>query len=291
MKSKPVLRQWLDQVSCSPFASDEKHLDLSTRLLSFWDQQTHNHKKDEEPQTQDEDGEEYEDEDDQSDVEEYSDSEEESEEAEGDIPLILNIEDKKNEAPIAQPNKDKNANAKSDRPQKTSTQIQKHSPDGASNADGASAPPGSWRAALRRRLRDYSPAEPDPLLAKAELEAPWELTLLAKHYHPSVAKWAKSLLEGDELVYAGDPIRDFQIIPFLDRFSFKKPKKGKEEASSIGESKTGSVMEPLYGRFFLPHEILFFSNLDGAHASCSTVCGQSSSRKHSQLLKAKRSAT
>lgn len=79
----------------------------------------------------------------------------------------------------------------------------------------------------------------------AEKEGLWELTQLQFHYHPSVAKWASSLLNNEAIVYNGDPLRDFKLTLFFDRFVFKNPKQGQ-----IGEMinpKTASTMQSGYG--------------------------------------------
>ena len=53
----------------------------------------------------------------------------------------------------------------------------------------------------------------------------WELSLSASHFHPSVVKFAESVLTTDEGVqYKGDPLKDFSLGPFLDRFAYRHPK-------------------------------------------------------------------
>jgi ribosome biogenesis protein MAK21 len=52
----------------------------------------------------------------------------------------------------------------------------------------------------------------------------YELTLLGAHYHPTVAKWAKALLQKQNVEYTGDPLLDFSLINFLDRFNYQQPK-------------------------------------------------------------------
>lgn len=65
----------------------------------------------------------------------------------------------------------------------------------------------------------------NPLYADAEKKAYTELVTLKEHYHPTVALFANKLINGEKIIYSGDPLKDFQIIRFLDRFSFKNPKK------------------------------------------------------------------
>ncbi len=58
----------------------------------------------------------------------------------------------------------------------------------------------------------------------------WDVCLLSHHFHPSVAKFAASL---GGIEYSGDPLRDFALAPFLDKFSYKNPKAHKKGTISI----------------------------------------------------------
>ena len=64
----------------------------------------------------------------------------------------------------------------------------------------------------------------EPLHAKADRAAWWELIPLASHAHPSVAAMARQLLAGAPVVYNGDPLRDLSLVNFLDAFVQRKPK-------------------------------------------------------------------
>ncbi|XP_074845764.1 CCAAT/enhancer-binding protein zeta [Carettochelys insculpta] len=85
----------------------------------------------------------------------------------------------------------------------------------------------------------YDPFHRNPLFCGAESTSLWELKKLSEHFHPSVALFAKTILEGDYIQYAGDPLQDFTLMRFLDRFVYRNPKlhKGKENTSSV-------VMQP-----------------------------------------------
>lgn len=63
----------------------------------------------------------------------------------------------------------------------------------------------------------------------------WELALASHHYHPSVAKFASTV--GD-ITYSGNPLQDFSLTPFLDKFAYKNPKDIKRVAQQVkrGES-------------------------------------------------------
>ncbi|KAG6543422.1 hypothetical protein Mapa_015092 [Marchantia paleacea] len=84
----------------------------------------------------------------------------------------------------------------------------------------------------------YDPRARDPLYCQAHRACWWELTVLAKHVHPSVAAMARTLLSGGNIVYSGDPLRDLALGVFLDRFVEKKPKaiKRKTEGTWHGSS-------------------------------------------------------
>ncbi|GJQ67721.1 hypothetical protein Trydic_g16541 [Trypoxylus dichotomus] len=71
----------------------------------------------------------------------------------------------------------------------------------------------------------YDPFNRNPLFAGAQYSAYMELLNLKCHYHPTVSLYATKLLQGDPINYTGDPLKDFSLIRFLDRFVFKNPKK------------------------------------------------------------------
>lgn len=49
----------------------------------------------------------------------------------------------------------------------------------------------------------------------------WELALLSHHAHPSVRQFCRE----SKLHYTGDPLRDFGLAHFLDKFAYRNPKK------------------------------------------------------------------
>jgi len=49
----------------------------------------------------------------------------------------------------------------------------------------------------------------------------WEISLLAHHFHPSVSKFVNDI---GEINYKGDPLQDFCLAPFLDKFAYRNPK-------------------------------------------------------------------
>ena len=113
----------------------------------------------------------------------------------------------------------------------------------------------------QRSADTYDPSHRNPLYCLADTECVWELRKLAEHYHPSVALFASkllkvrippsrldfisvwvffwvpclkealkkvkncSLLQKEQISYTGDPLHDFTLIRFLDRFVYRNPKK------------------------------------------------------------------
>lgn len=71
----------------------------------------------------------------------------------------------------------------------------------------------------------------------------WELSLLAHHFHPSVSKFTADN-EGN-IAFKGDPLKDFALSAFLDKFAFRNPKsldklaKQLKRGQSIAERKSG----------------------------------------------------
>ncbi|XP_022915981.2 CCAAT/enhancer-binding protein zeta [Onthophagus taurus] len=88
-------------------------------------------------------------------------------------------------------------------------------------------------------LKVYNPLNRNPLYSGVQYTAYLELLNLQNHYHPSVALFAEKILKGEPITYSGDPLQDFTLIRFLDRFVFKNPKK-------IEEMKQGA--HPTFGK-------------------------------------------
>ncbi|XP_066280307.1 CCAAT/enhancer-binding protein zeta-like [Branchiostoma lanceolatum] len=88
----------------------------------------------------------------------------------------------------------------------------------------------------------YDPQGRNPLYCGADESCLWELCKLANHFHPSVALFAKKILDGDAIQYSGDPLQDFTLARFLDRFVFRNPKQRKQDPGQ-------SVMQPKSTRF------------------------------------------
>ena len=97
-------------------------------------------------------------------------------------------------------------------------------------------------------------ATDDAASTDVETLAPgWELALTKHHYHPSVKKFADTFgsdMNGIGKNYTGDPLRDFALAPFLDKFAYRNPKSTTQRTTNETAAKTldddeaaASVME------------------------------------------------
>jgi ribosome biogenesis protein MAK21 len=105
--------------------------------------------------------------------------------------------------------------------------------------------------AKRDASRRYDMSKRDPLYARADASCWWELSLLERNVHPSVAAMARSLLGGFSVEYSGDPLADMTLASFLDKWLQKKPKRLKQSrggsetmAKRRGESGTAEAFAP-----------------------------------------------
>ncbi|KAM9316709.1 CCAAT/enhancer-binding protein zeta [Gastrophryne carolinensis] len=80
-------------------------------------------------------------------------------------------------------------------------------------------------------FRHYDPINRNPLFCGADNTCLWELKQLSEHFHPSVALFAKTILEGNTIQYTGDPLQDFTMMRFLDRFVYRNPKQKLQEGN------------------------------------------------------------
>ncbi|XP_043933337.1 CCAAT/enhancer-binding protein zeta [Protopterus annectens] len=75
----------------------------------------------------------------------------------------------------------------------------------------------------------YDPLHRNPLFCGAENATLWELRELSGHFHPSAALFARAIMEGSQIEYSGDPLQDFTLMRFLDRFVYRNPKQSKQK--------------------------------------------------------------
>ncbi|XP_020619929.1 CCAAT/enhancer-binding protein zeta-like [Orbicella faveolata] len=106
-----------------------------------------------------------------------------------------------------------------------------------------------------QRNQTYKPHQRNPLFSGAENSCLWELNKLSRHYHPSVCLFARTLMKGGDIEYKGDPLQDFTLMRFLDRFVYKNPKrKERDHGGSLMQPKTSSsrlAEEPVNTKAFL----------------------------------------
>jgi hypothetical protein len=105
----------------------------------------------------------------------------------------------------------------------------------------------------------YDPFKRQPLHSSAEKTSAWELLLLADHYHPSVRSFAEQLLKGKPIQYRGDPLADFTLLRFLDKFVHKNPKQNVKAPSTVFQKRT-----PAAGVLLDPKELLNMRETDVA---------------------------
>eukprot|EP00501_MAST-03F_sp_TOSAG23-6_P002207 GSMAST32.ASY1.ANO1.2307.1 assembled CDS len=71
----------------------------------------------------------------------------------------------------------------------------------------------------------YDPKKRDPKWANAANSKIWEMSLLRTHFHPSAVAFSEQLLGSKSGIrYNGDPLLDFTLGTFLDRFVYRQPK-------------------------------------------------------------------
>jgi ribosome biogenesis protein MAK21 len=77
---------------------------------------------------------------------------------------------------------------------------------------------------LHDAKKDYDPFKRQPEYSNADRTSLYELVQLVRDCHPTVHKFADALLKGEELEYKGDPLEDFSLMAFLEKFVLRKPK-------------------------------------------------------------------
>lgn len=105
----------------------------------------------------------------------------------------------------------------------------------------------------------YAPHHRNPLYCQAETTPLWELQKLSLHYHPTVALYASTLLSGKFIDFDGDPLEDYTLMRFLDRFVFKNPKKVENVKDTSAPKKhqykpTGIKLIPVNSSAYLEDE-------------------------------------
>lgn len=71
----------------------------------------------------------------------------------------------------------------------------------------------------------YDPFKRAAAYSGAEHSLFYELTTMSRYFHPTVQVFIENILKNQKIKYVGDPMQDFSLSHFLDRFAFKNPKK------------------------------------------------------------------
>nr|NP_001071667.1 transcription factor protein [Ciona intestinalis]BAE06343.1 transcription factor protein [Ciona intestinalis] len=102
----------------------------------------------------------------------------------------------------------------------------------------------SWthkhKDSMRHSANIYDPLHRNPLYAGADQTHMWEIHTLARHFHPTVALYAKELL-GNETSEprTSNPLDDYTLMKFLDRFVYRNPK-----SKEVTQNKKKGANEP-----------------------------------------------
>ncbi|XP_073348735.1 CCAAT/enhancer-binding protein zeta [Pagrus major] len=132
--------------------------------------------------------------------------------------------------------------------------------EGASAATEEAKPTASWvhhkNLEGGKSMQNYDPLHRNPLFCGADHTTLWELQMLSVHFHPSVSLFAKTILQGGSIQYTGDPLQDFTLIRFLDRFVFRNPKQltGKQNTVAAAMKKLPVNVLPVNCEEFLSKE-------------------------------------
>ena len=89
------------------------------------------------------------------------------------------------------------------------------------------------------KMESYDPMNRSPEFCHAEKSFLWDLLTLVSHYHPTVSLFANKLIEGSSIRYPSDPLQDFTMIRFLDRFVYRNPKDISKDEETKNKPKSG----------------------------------------------------
>lgn len=89
-----------------------------------------------------------------------------------------------------------------------------------------------------KQQTSYDPFKRAAAYSGAEFSMFYELVLMSKNFHPTVQVFVENILKDQKIKYFGDPLKDFSLAHFLERFSFKNPKKvdPKEQKSAFHQN-------------------------------------------------------
>jgi len=111
----------------------------------------------------------------------------------------------------------------------------------------------------KTNINKFDDSKRDPLYTFADDFPLHELTILNSHYHPTVQKFAKFILDNykkETISYEGDPLIDFSLINFLEKFILKNPKIKKDKKNKkIVPTKSEAQIEDEEFRRFIGDEV------------------------------------
>jgi hypothetical protein len=84
---------------------------------------------------------------------------------------------------------------------------------------------------LNKNTEVYDHIKRDPIYTNASDFGLAELNILSMHYHPTIQKFTKFIIENfnkEVIDYEGDPLVDFSLVNFLEKFILKNPKVAKK---------------------------------------------------------------
>lgn len=84
-----------------------------------------------------------------------------------------------------------------------------------------------------QEVTKYDPFKRAAGFCGSEFSNYYEFLLMLRHFHPTVQAFIGNILAGQKIKYFGDPLKDFSLSHFLERFSFKNPKKKSETKSQL----------------------------------------------------------
>ncbi|KAF2357657.1 CCAAT-binding factor [Trinorchestia longiramus] len=90
------------------------------------------------------------------------------------------------------------------------------------------------------KLDNYDAYHRNPKYCGTQFTKVWELRNALNHFHPSMTAFTRSLVERERSKYTGDPLIDYSLIKFLDRFVNKAPKKAVTGKQTGGATALGA---------------------------------------------------
>jgi ribosome biogenesis protein MAK21 len=125
-----------------------------------------------------------------------------------------------------------------DVPEKPTAQSRSQNPSGKTDSDGEVGFLGNFNVAKR---------EPEFAYAPDAMPNVWEMSLLERHYHPSVQNFTTSLVSAPEhgINFGGDPTVEFSLMAFLNRFAYKNPKKNAADNKTKHRTASQAKEEPV----------------------------------------------